>query len=183
MRLEVTVQAYCLMPNHVHLILTPPSEAALPAMLQRLHSDYARTLHIHRELVGHLWQARYFSVPMDEAHFWQAMVYVEQNPKRAALIDRCQDWRWSSAAARLSGSEEGLLDLAKWRCEHTTASWAEYLDSGLRDAQMQQRIREATGKGWPLGSENFLEGLAEKLGRPVRPGPRGRKARAAGNSV
>jgi putative transposase len=56
-RLEVSVQAYCLMPNHVHLILTPPEEDALPKVLQRIHSDYARIVHSHHEKTGHLWLA------------------------------------------------------------------------------------------------------------------------------
>jgi putative transposase len=178
-QLGVTVQAYCLMPNHVHLILTPDREEALSQLLQRLHSDYARALHIHHERAGHLWQGRYFSTPMDEAHFWQAMVYVEQNPQRARLVERCWDWQWSSAATRLRGVDDGFLDLATWRGRYTSQVWKNFLELGLRDAELFERIREATGKGWPLGSTSFLERLARDLGRPVQPGPRGPKAKVA----
>jgi putative transposase len=177
-RFEVTVQAYCLMPNHAHLILTPPHEDALPGVMQRIHADYARIVHVSQEKTGHLWQARYYSTPMDDAHFWHAMAYVEQNPKRAGLVGRCQDWPWSSAAARLLGTYDGLLDIDAWRRRHTAATWEECLRLGLRDADIQQRIREATGKGWPLGSDRFLAELENQLGRPVRPRPPGRRAQS-----
>lgn len=178
-RFDVAVQAYCLMPNHVHLIVTPSREDSLPALLQRLHSDYARSVHVHRERVGHLWQSRYYSTPLDEAHFWHAMTYVEQNPERAGLVEKCWHWCWSSAASRLRGSDEGFLDLTEWKRRHSPSSWIECLQLGVRDAELLQRIRENTNTGWPLGSDRFLDGIADRLGRPARPGPPGRKANAA----
>ena len=175
----VAVQAYCMMPNHVHLILTPQRKESLGRVLQRLHSDYARALHIQHGRVGHLWQARFYSTPMDDAHFWQAMVYVEQNPQRAKLVERCWDWRWSSARAHLGGADDGFLDLAEWRRRHTPESWKQRLELGLRDAELLDRIREATGKGWPLGSEEFLATVTHELGRPAKRGVPGRRAKGA----
>jgi len=145
--LDISVQAYCLMPNHVHLILTPPREGALPRLLQRLHSDYAKIMNIHQDRTGHLWQARYFSAPMDDAHFWNAMLYVEQNPKRAGLVEQCWDWRWSSAGTHLRGAEDGLVDLSEWRRQYTPRLWRQHLELGLRDAELLDRIRESTEKG------------------------------------
>lgn len=179
-RLDVSIQAYCLMPNHVHLILTPSDENALSAMLQRLHSDYARWLHAHRERVGHLWQGRYYSAPLDEAHFWHAMIYVEQNPQRAGLVERGWDWGWSSAKARLRGSEDGILDLTEWSRRYDPESWRQCLELGLRNADLAQRIRENTTGGWPLGSDHFLDAIAQQVGRPTRPGLPGRKANSIG---
>ena len=174
---DVTIQAYCLMPNHVHLVLTPAHQDALARLLQRLHADFARIQHIHQERAGHLWQGRYFSTPMDDAHFWQAMVYVEQNPQRAELVKRCWEWPWSSAVTHLRGTSDGLVDLTEWRLKHTSETWKQCLELGIRDAALLERIREATGKGWPLGSETFLERLAQSLGRPTRPGIPGPKVR------
>ena len=173
----VAVQAYCLMPNHVHLILSPPKANSLGCLMQRLNSDYARTLHLQLGRVGHLWQSRYYSTPMDESHFWHAMVYVEQNPPRAKLVQRCLDWPWSSAGAHLRGAEDNLLDMNEWRQQYTPESWKNCLELGLQDAMLLQRIRESTGKGWPLGSANFLANLERDLGRSVQrrvPGPRAR---------
>ncbi len=174
-QLGVTIQAYCLMPNHVHLILTPQHEDSVPQMLQRLHSAYARDLHLHHERAGHLWQGRYYSTPMDDVHFWNAMVYVEQNPQRARLVQRSWDWRWSSAAAHIRGQDDGLLDLSDWRLRYTSQTWKQSLELGLGDSNWIERIRDATGKGWPLGSDSFLEGLQQSLGRPSRPRSPGRK--------
>ena len=82
------------MSNHVHLVATPHSGASLARLLQRLHSEYARSVHARLRRVGHLWQARYHSAPLDKEHFWTVMIYVEQNPVRAALVERAEDWKW-----------------------------------------------------------------------------------------
>ena len=175
----VSVQAYCLMPNHTHLILVPAKEDALPRMMQRLHADYARYVHLKSGRVGHLWQARYFSAPMDDHHFWQAMVYVERNPQHANLVKDCSDWRWSSATAHLRDADDGLLDLGLWRQQFTGESWKNYLQLGVHDAALLERIQESTRKGWPLGSEDFLDRLQDDLGRSVRPRTAGRKSLSA----
>ena len=174
-QLGVTIQAYCLMPNRVHLILTPQHQDSVPQMLQRLHSAFARDLHLHHERAGHLWQGRYYSPPMDDVHFWNAMVYVEQNPQRARLVQRSWDWHCSSAAAHIRGQDDGLLGLSAWHLRYASQAWRQYLKLGLRDADLVKRIRDATGKGWPLGSDSFLEGRQHSLRSPSRPRAPGRK--------
>ena len=178
-RFGVAVQAYCLMPNHAHLILSPPKTNSLARLMQRLNSDYARVLHLQLGRLGHLWQARYYSTPMDESHFWSAMVYVEQNPQRANLVERCWDWPWSSACAHMRGAEDSLLEMNEWRQRYTPESWKNCLELGLQDAALLERIRESTGKGWPLGSADFLANLERDLGRSVRRGVPGPSAKAA----
>jgi putative transposase len=175
----VSVQAYCLMPNHTHLILVPAKEDALPRMMQRLHADYARYVHLKTGRVGHLWQARYFSAPMDDHYFWQAMVYVERNPQHANLVINCWDWRWSSAVAHLHDTEDGLLDLGLFRQQFTGTSWKTYLQLGVHDAALLERIQASTRRGWPMGSEDFLTALESDLGRSVRPHAPGRKSKSA----
>ncbi len=179
----VAIQAYCLMGNHVHLIATPHDERGLARLLQRLHSEYARALHCRLRRVGHLWQARYGSVAMDEEHLWAAMVYVERNPSRARLVEEPWEWRWSSARAHLADEDEGWLDLLPWRERFTPESWKRCLQLGLADAILVERIREATRFGWPLGSESFLDELEQTHGRQVRrsrPGPKSaRQSRSA----
>ena len=170
----VSILAYCLMPNHVHLIAIPHEPTALARLFQRIHSDYARALHLRLRRTGHLWQARYCSFPMDDKHFWQAMIYVEQNPSRAGLVDKPWQYRWSSAQAHISGRDDGLLDLIRWRVAHTPESWKLRLENGLADGLLLERIREATRKGWPLGEDTFLDHLEHDLGVRARPAPRGR---------
>lgn len=170
----VSILAYCLMPTHVHLIAVPQTETALPRAMQRLHSEYARATHVRLRRVGHLWQARYYSTPLDEEHFWAAMLYVEHNPVRAGLCERAEDWRWTSARAHLAGTDGGLLDLIPWRERHTPESWKRCLDMGLRNAALFERIREATVSGRPAGGEAFLDRLEQEFRLPVRRRGRGR---------
>jgi len=164
------------MGNHVHLLVTPQDRDGLPRLLQRLHSGHARALHWRFQRTGHLWQARYGSVVLDENHFWTAMVYVEQNPVRASLVQAAGNWRWSSAAAHLKDADEGWLDFSAWRLQFNPESWKRCLQLGLADAQTAERLREATRSGWPLGSDQFLDGLEREHHAKVRRAKPGRTA-------
>ena len=94
---EVAVWAWCLLPNHVHLILVPPDPDGLRRALAPTHRRFAGTIHARRKRTGHFWQGRFGAVVMDEANLAAALAYVSLNPVRARLTARAQDWRWSSA--------------------------------------------------------------------------------------
>src|SRR2546429_8255073 len=100
---EVEVWAWCLMPNHVHLILVPSDPDGLRRALARVHRHYAGTIQARRKRSGHFWQGRVGAVAMDEAHLAAALRYVSLNPVRARLVERAQDWRWASARAPFRG--------------------------------------------------------------------------------
>ena len=171
----VSILAHCLMTNHVHLIAVPHEKAGLARLLQRVQSDYARALHARLRRTGHLWHAHCHSFPMDHKHLWAGMVYIEQNPSRAGLVDKPWDWRWSSAQAHLRGQDDGLLDLVRWRGSFTPESWKLCLENGLADGLLFERIRQATPNGCPLGDDEFLDRLENDFGvhaRPAKPGPR-----------
>src|SRR4051812_9724029 len=91
------VLGYCLMPNHVHLIVVPESDESLARALGGTHSDYALAVNASSTRTGHLWQNRFFSCPMDEGHAWRALRYVDLNPVRAGLVGTAWEWPWSSA--------------------------------------------------------------------------------------
>ena len=93
------VWAYCLMPNHVHLVGLPERERSLADGLGRTHANYARHFNLRTRGCGHVWQARFFSCPLDARHLWRAMAYVERNPVKAGLVDRATAWLHSSAAS------------------------------------------------------------------------------------
>lgn len=95
-------------------------------------------------------------------HFWASMLYVEQNPVPARLVEQAGQWRWSSAQAHLKGEDAGLLDLVPWRARHTTETWKSCLDNGLRAAALIERIRDATQRGQPLGDEAFVKWAREQ---------------------
>ena len=78
---------YCLMSNHVHLIAVPHRADSLPALLRHTHGRYAAYLNARQGQSGHLWQGRYYSCPLEHAHLWMALRYVERNPVRAGMAD------------------------------------------------------------------------------------------------
>ena len=169
------IDGYCLMSNHVHLIVTPKTEDALGTALKRVGQLYAQYInHLHGRR-GHLWQDRYYSCPMDDEHFWTAMTYVERNPVRAGLCaDACQ-WRWSSAAAHCGEPDRsGLLDISTWRRRlPPDGDWRDAL-AAATDARQLRALRLSTARGRPLGSDSFISKLEHLIGRRLRPLPIGR---------
>jgi putative transposase len=105
---DVRCLAWCLMPNHVHLILVPGAADALRAALAEAHRLYSRRINFAKGWTGYLWQGRFASYPMDDAHLITAVRYVELNPVKARMVKRAEDWRWSSAPAHVLGTADGL---------------------------------------------------------------------------
>lgn len=167
----VAVWAYCLMPNHVHLILVPETADGLQKGLGEAHRRYTRRINFRESWRGYLWQGRFASFPLDEAHLHSAGRYVELNPVRAGLTGRPQDWFWSSARAHLRARDDGLVSVAPML--KMIADWPAYLRAGLRESEREAlRHHERTGR--PLGSAGFIAGLEAQLGRRLKkrkPGP------------
>ncbi len=172
---KVAIWGWCLMPNHVHLILTPDDEDGLRRALARVHRTYAGIVHAREGRTGHFWQGRYGSVAMDDDHLLSALRYVGLNPVRAGLAKRAQDWRWSSARAQLAGEDDGVTDLAPLR--NLVPSTEGLFDLDEHDVGAFDRLRRAETIGRPVGSEAFLKQVAEQTGRQVKPAKRGPKAR------
>jgi putative transposase len=166
---------WCLMPNHVHLIVIPAVATSLALALGRAHNDYSRWFNLQRDKTGHLWQNRFFSCPMSDAHLWAALRYVELNPVRANLAGRPEAWRWSSARAHLDRPDEtGFLKWSPWREEFTPAEWRMVLGSP-DNLESDDVLRKKTHSGRPCGGERFVEDLTHRLERTVaaqRPGPK-----------
>ena len=105
----VEVWCYGLMPNHVHLILVPHTAEALSRALGETHRRYTAFINARARWTGHLFQGRFGSVAMDEAHLIAAARYIALNPVRVRLVERAQDWEWSSARAHLAGRDDELV--------------------------------------------------------------------------
>ncbi len=174
-RAGTAVWAYCLMPNHVHLILVPKTEDGLRATLAETHRRYTRAINARQDWTGHLWQGRFASVAMDEGHLMHAVRYVSLNPVRAQLVKRARDWKWASTRAHLSGKSDGLVDVGPVLKRYP--DFRALLKPG-EDPEMWARIHKAEGIGRPLGSEKWLDKVEKKLGRTVRPQKRGPKPAA-----
>ncbi|MCZ7586814.1 MAG: transposase [Deltaproteobacteria bacterium] len=170
----VAVLGYCLMTNHVHLILVPDTEQSLAKTLGRVHFRYAQRINLLHGRTGHLWQARFFSCPLDAKHLPRAMRYVERNPVRARLARKPWTYPWSSARAHVESDDpSGLLDARAWRRRFSAREWREYLDA-KDDPDFVFRLRNNTSRGRPLAGDAFMAKLEKKLNRRLRPLPVGR---------
>jgi putative transposase len=177
-RESVAISGYCLMGNHVHLIVIPRSEAGLARALGRTHCEYARWVNVQRGEIGHLWQNRFYSCPLDQQHQWEALRYVELNPVRAGLVRAAWDWPWSSAAAHVHGVDRmGVLDMVEWELQWGAVRWREVLAQSAADIGLIEYIREATRTGRPAASEDFVRELETRVGRRLRPQKRGPKVK------
>ena len=160
------------MPNHVHLILVPSSADGLRAALGEAHRRYTRQINFREGWRGYLWQGRFASVAMDEPHLMAAARYVELNPVRARLVDRAEDWPWSSARAHLEPRDDGLASTAPLL--ERESDWRALFDQGLsEDEHKALQAGERTGR--PLGSAEFVAALERDLGRPLARQKPGRK--------
>ncbi len=165
------IWAYCLMPNHVHLVLVPETIDGLRATLAETHRRYTRRINFREDWRGHLWQERFHSFPMDSAHFLMAARYIELNPVRAGLVERAGDWRWSSAAGHLGRKANPLL--GNHTMDRYVDDWQAFLDKGLSIADMSA-VEKHLRTGRPLGDDRFMDRAERLLGRqlrPLRPGP------------
>ncbi len=173
-RYGLDVLGYCLMSNHVHLVVVPGEEASLAKAVGRTHLVYAQYINQLHGRTGHLWQGRFFSCALDEQRCWAALRYVERNPVRAGIVRVAWRYRWSSAGAHCEATDaDGLLDLAPWREAWSAGQWkAQLRRPDEDDAVASLRVRTRTGR--PLGSDSFMSKIETALGRRVRPLPVGR---------
>ena len=174
---SVAVWAYCLMPNHVHLILVPSDEDGLRAALGEAHRRYTRRVNEREGWRGYLWQGRFASFPMDEPYLLACARYVELNPVRAGLVQRAREWRFSSARAHLAGADDRLVRVAPL-CA-LVPDWAAFLRQTPSDADYEA-IRSGQRTGRPRGSSPFIARLEKRLGRALarrKPGPKPRKSK------
>ena len=169
---KVEVWAYCLMPNHVHLIAVPPSKEALAGAVAEAHRRYTCRVNLREDWSGHLWQERFSSFPLDETHLFTATRYIELNPVRAGLVEGPWQYPWSSAAAHLSGCDDRLARVKPLL--KMFRDWREYLARDIPEEDVQALKRyERTGR--PLGGAAFLAGIEEAPGRALRPRKSGQK--------
>jgi len=170
---------YCLMPNHVHLIVVPHQPDSMAKAIRQAHGRYAAYFNTRRQITGHLWQGRYYSCPMDDRHLWTALRYVERNPVRAGLCESPGGYPWSSARLHFTETRaDGLLDLDAWRGRWTADDWREFVTCGSQsDRVTADEIRRATAVGRPLGPEAFVRSVEAGLGRSLTAGRGGRPRR------
>lgn len=169
---DTEVWAYCLMPNHVHLVMVPRNEDGLRATLGEAHRRYTRHVNQREGWRGHLWQERFHSFLMDEHYLLAAVRYVERNPVAAGLCIDPEDWNWSSASAHLTGEDDALVRVRPML--DRVDRWSDYLaDAGSSNEGELIEMHARTGR--PLGSIDFVRRLEIITGEDLAPKRPGRK--------
>lgn len=179
---RLPVWAYCLMPNHVHLIVVPENPDSMPKAMARIHAEFARYFNICHRSCGHVWQARYHSTPLDEPHLWRAMSYVERNPVRAHLATHAEQYPWSSTQLRITAPPATWIDLTPWQQRYDWPRWQQALRTSIDEEAFAQRLQEASRRGRPLGDPPFLDHLETTSNRRLRPQKVGRRKKASNST-
>jgi putative transposase len=169
----VRVLAYCLMPNHWHLVLWPRQDGELSKFMLRLTTAHVRRCYAHyrRTEGGHLYQGRFKNFPIEEdRHLLTVIRYVEANALRARLVKRAEQWPWNSLHARAGIEGEKLLD--DWPVDRP-ADWAAVVNSAVKEDELET-LRTSVVRGRPYGSLSWVQRTAERLGLQFTLRPRGR---------
>ena len=174
-RSGVAIWAYCLMPNHVHIIAMPGDEDGLRRTFRYVHRHYTGYINARLRVTGHLWQGRFSSVAMDEAHLVSALRYVALNPVRARLVRRAEEWRWSSTRAHIAGESDGYVDVAP--ALERVGDFATFLGEAFDEAMAYAALRKAESVGRPVGSKEWLTETEQRTGMTLAPAKRGPKPR------
>ena len=170
---DTEIWCYCLMPNHVHLVAVPSDKDGLRRTFADAHRRYTNYINTRLRTTGHLWQGRFGSVVMDEAHLYHAVRYVSLNPVRAKLVEKAKDWRWSSVAAHLAAKDDGLVKVAPVLERY--GNFAAFLGDGSYDEEEFKRLRQSETTGRPLGDDAWLDGLEAMTGKNLKAQKRGPK--------
>jgi putative transposase len=173
---QVVCAAYCLMPNHVHLVLIPKTAEGLSRAVGETHRRFSAYVNARARVTGHVFQGRFHSAAMDEPHFLNAIRYLAFNPVQAGLANRPAAWPWSSVSAHVRGKDDALVKVAPVL---ELVADVKDLFKRQRDVEPEAFALETKSMiGRPLGDAAFLASVATRLGRDVAAQKRGRKKRS-----
>jgi putative transposase len=173
-RIAMRVLAYCLMPNHFHLVVQPWSDGDLSRWMHWLLTSHVRRHHRRYETDGRVWQGRFKALPIQaDDHLLTVMRYVERNPLRGGLVTRAEAWRWSSL--RRSGKQASFVADAPVQLPK---DWLGFVNSPESQTELAE-LRRAVKADRPFGDATWGTAIAKDLGLRFTPGRRGRPSRIA----
>ena len=162
---SIEILAYCLMTNHVHFIVIPKTAEGLGKFFNTVHMRYAHYINRQRKVKGHLWQGRFYSCVLDDAHVYRGIRYVEKNPVRARMVKKAWDYGWSSARQHMGLDNQNRIGLSK-KCRYLKQEeWKDYLQEN--DADMDDEIRKKTVRGLVVGKDDFVSKLETRIKRSL----------------
>lgn len=149
LRFDVSIWAYCLMDNHVHFIAVPTDKDGLSRTFGQTHRHYTRLVNFREGYRGYLWQGRFSSYPLDENYLYAAVRYVETNPVQAKLVQKAEEYPWSSAKARVHGLKDDLL--SDFFLTEEISDWSKFLMSKDDEDPQKKLFDKRLNTGRPLG--------------------------------
>jgi putative transposase len=174
-RLPLRILGYVLMPNHFHLVLRPRDDGDLSRWMQWLLTSHVRRYHRHYQGSGHVWQGRFKAFPIEQdEHLLTVLRYVERNPLRANLVERAEQWAWSSLAWRATGKRPGML--AEWPIP-CPRNWLARINVPQSEAEVAA-LQKSIARGTPFGHPSWTNRVAVRLGLESTLRPRGRPVKA-----
>ena len=170
-RVRMRVLAYCVMPNHFHLALWPHSDSDLGRWMQWLLTAHVRRYHQHYKTSGHIWQGRFKAFPVEQDnHMLTVLRYIERNPLRARLVQRAEEWPWSSLQHREAPQQANIVH--PWPVPRPV-NWVSWVNQPQTDAELEE-LRHSVNRGTPYGSADWVLRTAIQLGLEASLRPRGR---------
>jgi putative transposase len=172
--------AYCVMPNHWHLVIHPKDDGDMQLFMSWLTNTHTRRWHVVKGTVGqgHLYQGRYKSfICEQDQHLATVLRYVERNAKTANLVEKAEQWQWSSVWRRELGSLEQKKVLSTWPIM-IPMKYLSFLN-GPMSAREEEKLIKSEEKNVPYGSDGWVEKVVQKydivqvlrgVGRPKNSG-------------
>lgn len=171
----IRIVAYCLMPSHWHLLLWPRQDGDLSEVMRWVTVTHSQRWHAHRHTSGSgpVYQGRFKSFPVQtDEHFITVARYVERNALRAKLVERAEQWRWSSLWWRAQGDLKFSEFLSEWPVERPR-HWIKWVNETEKEADLED-LRCSAQRGRPFGGEEWMVRIAKRLGLESTFRPRGR---------
>jgi len=159
-RYPISILAYCLMPNHFHLVLWPTKAYLISNWMQWLMNTHVRRYHKHYGTSGHIWQGRFkcFIIQRDR-HLLTILRYVERNPVRAKIVNSANDWPWSSHRMRITQSPNEIIDNVPIELP---SGWDKYVDNPLTVTELEQ-LRKSVNRQRPFGNLEWQNKICSQL--------------------
>jgi putative transposase len=161
------ILSFCLMPNHWHFVLFPEEGEDLPRFMRWITHTHTQRYHAHYKSIGygHVYQGRYKSFPVEkDSYFLQLCRYIERNPLRAGLVEKAQDWKWSSLWIRKNGNTKQKNLLSDWPTP-APDNYLKWVNTTQKDEKKKiEKIRLCVKRGRPFGEEKWVNETAENLG-------------------
>lgn len=168
---EVKIFAYCLMPNHFHIVIMPIRAGELSKYMQWLMTSHVRRYHRHYETSGHVWQGRFKSfIIQEDNHLLTVLRYVEGNPVRKGIVKSAKQWNWSSHCESINEKPVLLIDKIPLELPN---DWSRYVDMSSTNEETEE-ISKCVSRGCPYGVPIWQVQISDELGLESTLKPRGR---------